>query len=135
MATNECIPLFRTGDGDITGHTTGPVTGGTFVELSGSIQSGPGLNSSTNGGNFQVATAGAGVSAFGVAAYDAASGKKVPVIRSGNVVPMVADGNITVDDLIEVGTAGKPKTKASGVTVGKATTTAASGAVVFVEIA
>jgi uncharacterized protein DUF2190 len=134
MPANECIPLFRGGVVDLTGHTTAAVTGGTFVTLSGDAQAPVALNTSTGGGNYRVATAAAGAKAFGVAAHDAASGKKVPVIRQGNVVPMVADGAITANDEIEVGTAGKPKLKASGVTVGKATTTAANGAVVYVEI-
>jgi hypothetical protein len=135
---NECIPLYRGGDPDLTGHCTTPVTGGTFVALSGTIQSGPDLTTATDGSNFRIATAGAGVSVVGVAAQDAAANKKVAYLRHGNVVPMIADGPITANDPIEVGTAGKPKTRAaSGATtahVGKAHTTAVSGAVVYIEI-
>jgi hypothetical protein len=135
---NECIPLYRGGDPDLTGHCTAPVTGGTFVGLSGTIQSGPELTTATDGSNFRIATAAAGTAAVGVSAQDCASNKKVAYLRHGNVVPMVADGNITANDPIEVGTAGKPKTRASSgattVHVGKAHTTAASGAVVYIEI-
>jgi hypothetical protein len=135
MPTNECIPLYRGGVADLTGHTTAAVTGGTFVAISNDLQSTPLLNSTTSGGNIRVATATAGGQAFGVAAYDAASGKKVAIIRKGNTVPMVADGAITAGNLIEVGTAGKAKANASGVVVGKAISTATNGAVVYVEIA
>jgi hypothetical protein len=47
---------------------------------------------------------------------------------------MIADGAITANDPIEVGTAGKPKTRASGVVVGRAISTAADGAIVYVTI-
>jgi hypothetical protein len=131
---NECIPLYRGADPDLTGHTTAAVTGGRFVAISAPIQSGPGLTTESSGGNLRVAHAAAGAAAFGVAARDGGSGTKVPILRPGNVVPMIADGAITANDPIEVGTAGKPKTKASGVTVGRATTTAADGAIVYVLI-
>ena len=43
-------------------------------------------------------------------------------------------GSITANTAVEIGTAGKPKAIASGVKVGKVTTSASSGAVVYVEI-
>ncbi len=131
---NECIPLYRGGHPDLTGHATGAITGGTFLNSSGTIQSGPLLNTATDGSNIQVATATAGGETVGVAAYNAASATKVAILRPGNTVPMVADGNISFGDKIEVGTGGKPKTLNTGVKVGEARSTATSGAVVYIEI-
>ena len=135
MAANECIPLHRGGQPDLTGHTTAPVTGGRFVATSGDLQSPPTtLDTTGSGGNYRVAHAAAGAAVFGVAAHDAGTGKKVAILREGNVVPMVADGAITAGQGIEVGTAGKPKTLASGIRVGTAKSTAADGAIVYVEL-
>jgi hypothetical protein len=131
---NECIPLYRGGQPDLTGHTTAAVTGGRFLAISGNIQSGPGLVTDANGGNIQVAHAAAGAYSIGVAGYDAGSAKKVPILRKGNVVPMIADGAITAGNGIEVGATGKAKALASGVRVGTAFTTAADGAIVYVEL-
>jgi hypothetical protein len=135
MPANECVPLFRGGHPDLTGHTTAAVTGGRFLAISADIQSQPTtLDTTGAGGNIKVATAGAGTASIGVAGYDAGSGKKVAIIRKGNVVPMIADGAITANGGIEVGTAGKAKAIASGVRVGTAFTTAADGATVWVEL-
>jgi hypothetical protein len=69
---NECTPLFRPG-ADVTCLTTGAVTGKTFVDISATRDASTGL--------IKVATATAAGLKFGVAAYDAASGARVPVIR------------------------------------------------------
>ena len=135
MAANECVPLYRGGHPDLTGHTTAAVTGGRFLAISGDIQSAPTtLATNADGGNIRVATAAAGAVSIGVAAYDAGSGTKVPIIRRGNVVPVIADGAITAGGGIEVGATGKAKALASGVRVGTAFTTAADGATVYVEL-
>jgi hypothetical protein len=131
---NEVTPLYRGGHPDLTGHTTAAVTGGRFVAISGNIQSGPGLVTDANGGNLQVAHAAAGTAAIGVAAYDAGTGKKVAVMQPGNIVPMIADGAITAGGAVEVGATGKPKAIASGVQAGRAVTTAADTAIVYVRI-
>ena len=113
---NECTPLFRPGR-DITGLTTGAVTGKTFVDVS-----------ATRGadGMIKVATAAAGVKAFGVAKYDAASGALVGILRGG-VVPVTAGGTIAFGAEVEVGTAGKAITLASGKAVGKAVEAGTNG--------
>ena len=134
MATvvNECVPRYRPGQ-RITAQTTAPVVGKRLLAVSGSFTSGPGLNTATDGSNIQVATAGAGLACFGISAYDAASGAKVPVIHDG-VNPVTADGGITAGQQIEVGTAGKAKAKASGIAVGYAISTALDGADVYVRL-
>lgn len=113
---NECTPLFRPGR-DITGLTTGAVTGKTFVDVS-----------ATRGadGMIKVATAAAGAKAFGVAKYDAASGALVGILRGG-VIPVTAGGTIAFGAEVEVGTAGKAITLASGKAVGKAVEAGTNG--------
>lgn len=125
--TNECIPLFRGGHPDLTGHTTAAVVGGTFAVISGNIQSGPGLVTDANGGNIQVATAPAGAKVLGVFGYDQASGAKVAILRKGNVVPMTANGTITAGDPIQVGTSGNPKSGASPTAAAATATTGVVG--------
>lgn len=123
---NECIPLFRPG-ADITCQTTGAVTGKTFVDISATRDASTGL--------IKVATATAAGRSFGVAAYDAASGGRVPVIRGkGSIVPVTAGGTIAFGAQIEVGASGRPVTLAAGVAVGRAVEAGTNGADVFVEL-
>jgi hypothetical protein len=74
----------------------------------------------------KVATAAAGAKAFGVAKYDAASGALVGILRGG-VVPVTAGGTIAFGAEVEVGTAGKAITLASGKAVGKAVEAGTNG--------
>lgn len=113
---NESTPLFRPGR-DITGLTTGTVTGKTFVDVS-----------ATRGadGMIKVATAAAGAKALGVAKYDAASGALVGILLGG-VVPVTAGGTIAFGAEVEVGSAGKAITLASGKAVGKAVEAGTNG--------
>lgn len=113
---NESTPLFRPGR-DITGLTTGAVTGKTFVDVS-----------ATRGadGMIKVATAAAGAKALGVAKYDAASGALVGILLGG-VVPVTAGGTIAFGAEVEVGSAGKAITLASGKAVGKAVEAGTNG--------
>lgn len=113
---NESTPLFRPGR-DITGLTTGAVTGKTFVDVS-----------ATRGadGMIKVATAAAGAKALGVAKYDAASGALVGILLGG-VVPVTAGGVIAFGAEVEVGSAGKAITLASGKAVGKAVEAGTNG--------
>jgi hypothetical protein len=114
---NECNPLFRPGRA-ITGLTTGTVTGKTFVDVSATRDAATGL--------IKVATAGAGVKALGVAAYDAASGTNVAILRGG-ILPVTAGGTIAFGAEVEVGSAGKAITLASGKAVGKAVEAGTNG--------
>jgi len=131
---NECVPLFRGGQPDLSGRATAPIVAGTFVAIAGTPTSGPGLNTSTDGSDLQIVTATAAGDSLGVAATDATTGALIPVLRPGNVVPMIANGAITAGQRVEVGTGGKPRVLASGIARGKATTTAADTATVYIEI-
>lgn len=111
---NECIPLYRPG-ADLTCLTTAAVTGKRFVELSADT-----LNATT-GALASVAHATAAGPALGVAAYDAAITTRVPVIRGkGVIVPVACAGTIAIGAYVEVGTAGKAVTLASGKAVARA---------------
>jgi uncharacterized protein DUF2190 len=139
MSAKACIPLFKDGK-DISGHTTAAVVGKTFADISGNIQSGPEITSVSlpetyDGGNFEVAGCEAKKRAIGVFAYDAASGVTVPIMRgSGLILPVVAGGAITAGEEVEVGAESKAVKIGSGVAVGKAYTTAASGKDCYVSL-
>jgi hypothetical protein len=122
---NECIPLYRPGH-DLTCVTTGAVVGKTFVDYSAAMTTGlPSVNTATAAGKVA-----------GVAAYDAASGSRVAVIRGkGQIVPMTCGaGGITALAEVEVGAAGKPVTFSAGVKVGRALSTAAAAAQIWIEL-
>ncbi|GLE59542.1 hypothetical protein NJBCHELONAE_48550 [Mycobacteroides chelonae] len=120
---NEAKPLFRPG-AEVTALATADVTGKTFVGVS-----------ATRGtdGLVKVAPATAAAKPFGVAAYDAASGKRLPIHRGG-IIPVTAGGSIAAGAEVEVGTGGKVVTKASGVSVGLALETGTSGNDVLVAL-
>src|SRR5687767_13049315 len=135
MPVNECVPLYRGGAADLTGHVASPVTGKRFVRVSAALQAGPALNASTTGGNVQIAPATAAGAVFGVAAYDGAAGDKIPVIREGNTVPVIAAGAIAAGAGVEVGTGAKAVTLASGVRVGTAVSaSSADGDEIYVKL-
>lgn len=121
---NECIPLYRPGQ-DITAVTTGAVTGKTFVDYSAAMTTGlPSVNTATAAGKVA-----------GVAAYDAASGARVAIIRGkGQIVPVTAGGTIAALAEIEVGASGRPVVFSAGVKVGRALTAGTSGNQMFVEL-
>jgi hypothetical protein len=124
---NECTPLFRPG-ADVTCLTTGAVTGSTFVDISAT------RDASTEG-LIKVATATAAGLSFGVAAYDAASGARVPVIRGkGSIVPVTAGGTIAFGAEVEVGTGGKAVTIASGKARGRAVEAGTNNNDVMIEL-
>ena len=100
---------YRPGS-QITAQATADVTGKRFLKISGGHQAGPALNTSTSGGNWQVAHADASDYAIGISSYDALTGKKLIVVGiNGGEFPVTADGAITAGDKIQVGTAGKAK--------------------------
>lgn len=123
---NECIPLYQPGK-HITAAVATAVTGKTFVDISGAT-----LNPAT-GALISVAPATAAGKVLGVAAFDAAVGAQVSVIGEG-VVPVTAGAAITAGAEVEVGTGGKAITLASGKAVGRALTTAANNADVYVRL-
>ena len=123
---NECIPLYQPGK-HITAAVATAVTGKTFVDISGQT-----LNPAT-GALISVAPAAAAGKTLGVAAFDAAAGAQVSVIGEG-VVPVTAGAAITAGVEVEVGASGKAITLASGKAVGRALTTAANNADVYVRL-
>lgn len=131
---NDCIPLYETAD--VSAITTGAVTGSRFVNISATVSSGPGLSTTSEGSNIKVAHATAAGITFGVSRQDAASGAHVGVIGTpGRIVPVTAGGAITAGAQVEVGTAGKAVTIASGVARGQAiNTVAADGDTVYVKL-
>lgn len=116
---NVCIPYFEEAErvsGQVTGGT---VTGKTFVKISGDLAEGPGLNTSANGGTFQITTASAAGVKLGVAAEDGAVGAIIDVITGpGLIVPVTAGGSIAANAEVEIGSGGKAVTIASGKAVG-----------------
>lgn len=123
---NESIPLFRPG-GDVTCLTTGAVTGKTFVDVSATVDATTGL--------IKVNTCTAAARAFGVATYDAGSGARVPVICGPGVITVVTGGGVVAAGAeVEVGTGGKAVVLASGKAVGKAISTGANNADMFVRL-
>lgn len=123
---NECIPLYRPG-ADLTALTTGAVTGCTFVDISATRDTSTGL--------VKIATATAAGKTFGVAAYDAASGAKVSVIRNkGAIVPVLFGGTVAAGAEVEVGSGGKAVVLASGSPRGRAIETGANNVVSFIEL-
>lgn len=121
---NECIPHYRPG-ADITAVTTAAVTGKTFVDLSAALTTG--LPS--------VAPATAAGKTVGVAARDAASGARVPIIRGkGSIVPVTAGGTIAYGAEVEIGSGGKAVTIASGRAVGRAWSAGTASNDVIIEL-
>ena len=124
---NECIPLYQPGK-HLTATVAGAaVTGKTFVDISGAT-----LNPAT-GALISVATATAAGKILGVAAFDAGLAARLSVIGEG-VVPVTAGAAITAGAEVEVGASGKAITLASGKAVGRALTTAANNADVYVRL-
>lgn len=127
-AANECIPFYEPG-ARITGHATADVVGKRFVDISATIQAGPGLNTSVTGGNISVAHATAAGKVIGVSSHDASSGKKVTILMAGVglVLPVKSAGNIAAGAEVEVGSSGQVVTIASGRAVGRCLATCTSG--------
>lgn len=123
---NECIPLFENAF-EVTGQTTTAVVGKTFVDITATRDAATGL--------IKVGTSSAAGRAFGVAAFDAASGGRVTVIRQrGIIIPVTAGGAIAAGALVEVGASGRAVTIAAGVAVGRAVEAGTNGNDVFIEL-
>jgi hypothetical protein len=115
---NELIP-FKEPGATVTGEASANVTGKRFLAITGNIKS---------DGSLTVAHATAAGRTCGVSKYDAASGKKVGIVRASKaVVPVTAGGNIAAGAEVEVGANGTAVTKSAGVAVGYAETAATSG--------
>ena len=141
---NECIPYY---EGPYTQtqtvHAGYAVTGKTFVGPITSYQGqGPGLSADPlpagDGGNQQVPAAPvAGGQVAGVAAWDAASGSKLTIIRGTHTqLPVTSGAAVNAGDLLKVDTQGRVLLATTGTfIVGKAhSTVGAAGADVIVEL-
>jgi hypothetical protein len=116
---NENVGVYEPGR-DITGQASAAVTGKRFLAITGNRSS---------DGNIAVAHATAAGRICGVSKYDAASGKKVGIVRGNSRVTFVtAGGALTAFQEVEVGANGTAVAKAAGVAVGYAITAAANGA-------
>ncbi|GAA1681696.1 hypothetical protein MMUR_05470 [Mycolicibacterium murale] len=101
---------------DITAEASSAVTARRFLAISGNRAS---------GGNIAVAHATAAGRVCGVAGNDAASGALVRLVRGNSrVVKVTTGGAIAAFAEVEVGSAGRAVTLASGVAVGYAITAA-----------
>jgi hypothetical protein len=110
---------------DVTGKATAAITGKRMVGISGNRTGGPAL-STDQANEYQFAHAGAGTKAFGIAEYDAAINTDVGVIGTpGRRVVGTAGAAIAAGVELEVGTAGKLITLATGKAVGLALSAAA----------
>ncbi|MBX7453404.1 DUF2190 family protein [Mycolicibacterium sp. 3033] len=124
MSTTIPNPRVYAPGADITAEATAAVTARRFLAISGNRAS---------GGNLSVAHATAAGRVFGVAVTDAASGDLVTVARDG-VLKVDAGGTIAAFAEVEVGTAGRVVTKASGIAVGYALTGASNNTVAEIAL-
>lgn len=113
---SDYVPLYLPGQA-ITSTTSGSVTGGQPVYVSGSGT---------------VANSGAAANIpVGVAAFDAASGEKVTFFGRGTVHRLTASGTVTAGDTVEAAAAGAVATHTVGTNdariFGVALTTATTG--------
>lgn len=91
--------------------------------------------SKADGSPLTIGYAAAGAKAFGVLQRDAKqNGVPQTILRHGNVTPVTCDGAVTFGTEVEVGTAGRAKTLASGRPVGYAISSASDGATAFIAI-
>lgn len=92
---NECIPLYEGPGPRTSAYATATIAGRRLVKISGDFESGPALNSGSDGGLVKVAQCVANEKAFGVSAYDAVLGDTLPIIRgAGAVVPIDAAASL-----------------------------------------
>ncbi|MHA7661849.1 capsid cement protein [Mycolicibacterium sp. HS_4_1] len=124
MSTTLPNPRVYAPGADVTAEATADITARRFVAISGNR---------TAGGNLSVAHATAAGRVFGVSGSDAATGDLVTVARDG-VLKVIAGGNIAAFAEVEVGTAGRAITKASGVAVGYAVTGAANNGIAEISL-
>ena len=124
---NQCIPLFEPAD-EFTVILDATILGKTFV----SFKANTALDA-TSGLQRVVQTAAAAYP-VGVLHGDGVQNNTRKIVCGNKIVPITADGAIQSGQSVEVGTAGKVRTLASGVRVGTAMTNAADGTECFVKL-
>jgi len=121
MPTNECLPYYESSD--LTFEATAAVVGKRFVAPSGNRQSGPGLSTTSEGGNYRMAHCGAGLRAAGVSGYDTAINKKGVVEgQPGKIVPVTSGAAIAAGQEVQSDAVGKAVPVTTGRPVGLAMT-------------
>lgn len=115
---NDCIPYYKPG-ADIPAACSAAVTGKRFLKVTGNRQSGPGLSSTAEGSNYQVAQCVAGDKSIGVSMYDAPINGKVGIVREG-IVPVTSGAAVTAGTEVQSDANGKAITLAAGKPLGYA---------------
>lgn len=116
---DDCIPFYEPGS-RLTGEATAAVVGKHFVAISGDRVEGE--------NSISIAPPAAAGRVFGVAAWTAAAGERVTILRgSGFVVPVTAAAAIAAFGEVEVDATGAVVPLAAGTAVGFAVTGAADG--------
>lgn len=118
----EYLPLWKPGQA-MTYQASATITGGQYLEVTGSGTFGPAGAASTKGA--------------GVAAFDAASGAKVTVFAGGVQRIVAGTGGVTAGDIVAAGAAGTVVAigaGAFGTRIGLALTTAAEAALAEIQM-
>lgn len=105
----EVVATYDPGS-DITCEASGAITGGRFVGVPTARNAGgPGGISDTGDGNLLVAQGAITVGGpiFGVAAHDAANGRKVDILRAPKVVPVECSAAISIGQQVQTGADGR----------------------------
>ena len=133
---NFVTPYYWPGDA-ITCEAMVAVKGMQFVDVVATLESGPGLSATAEGGNIVIGLCTVGEKGFGVAIHDAAAGTKVGVYRgSGLILPVVNTGGVTAGDYLQIAsTAGLVQTRTgTSVIIGQALNTVATALPVMVAL-
>lgn len=133
---NECTPLKEPGS-KFTAKASATVTGKRFVKISGNRTGGGLAGLGTDLANvYQVAPAGSGERAIGVADKDAASGSLVGVYAGpGIIVPVNAGAALTAGEEVQSNATGQAIPLAAGKALGVVLTGASSGADAEIKLA
>jgi hypothetical protein len=118
ILNNLDVHIYEPGH-NITAEATAPVSGKTFLGISGDR---------TMGGSLSVATAAAGGRVFGVAKWDATTGQLVGVARGGVVRVITGAVALTAGVEVQSDAAGKAVVKSTGIAVGLTVAASAAGA-------
>ena len=122
MPLNPTVPFFKPGQ-DVTGIPDVAVFGKRLVAAT----------AEGRGGQPHIALPAAGAAVFGVAGHDAETGQEVHVLVGG-IVPVLAAADITAGTQVETDATGRIVPRATGVAVGYAVASGATGTAVPVKL-
>jgi hypothetical protein len=109
---------------DLTATATAPVSGKTFLTITGALTD----------RLVQVGPAPAGTTPLGVAKYDAATGEHVGIARGHRIITVTAGDTLTAGTPVQVGDNGHAVAQTDGALVGIAVDTADTGADCFIAL-